>query len=338
MNKNNKVIDFLQVYRAIAALMVVVFHICLDLPFYFKRDFENLQSITAIGKFGVDFFFVLSGFIISYSYFDKEIKFKSYVLNRFLRIYLPYLPIGLFLYFAYTFLPQLSNGAREFNFLATFTLLPVGEPSLSVAWTLMHEMLFYAIFAISMVNVKYFNRFLSIWMILIVLLYFTKIQTTSVYLDYFLKVLFSPYNIEFVLGYISFLIIKKKGEIKNALLYGVILIVIFIVLKLVYVQLDYFVLNLIFSFSCMFFIFFAYNSISVKINKSSLIMKLGYASYSIYLIHLPVQAILFRLIPHSSVIITFTIIITVAVFVALIYSHFFENKFLFLLKKKLINN
>jgi hypothetical protein len=55
------------------------------------------------------------------------------------------MPIGLAMAAAYILFPGLSMSARSWGWLPTLTLFPVGEPALSVAWTLQHEIVFYAV-------------------------------------------------------------------------------------------------------------------------------------------------------------------------------------------------
>lgn len=95
---------------------------------------------------GVDFFFVLSGFIIYHSTQGKNLS--AYTLSRVRRVYLPYLPVGIGIALLYTLAPQFSAGDRYWSWLPTLTLLTVkAETALSVAWTLKHELVFYALFA-----------------------------------------------------------------------------------------------------------------------------------------------------------------------------------------------
>ena len=85
----------LQIGRALAALLVVLHH-AEQAANSFSSGAD--RSIFTWGQFGVDFFFVLSGFIIYYSHRsdDKGITpSAAYIRKRFLRIYIPYLPIGI---------------------------------------------------------------------------------------------------------------------------------------------------------------------------------------------------------------------------------------------------
>jgi exopolysaccharide production protein ExoZ len=142
-------LDTLQAGRALAALAVVCFHynqyggsILAPLPSWLSRP-------MAFGYLGVDFFFVLSGFII---YYTNAARVgdpgwdRSYAVKRLSRIYLPYWPVGLAAAAGYVLAPTLGAGTRHWGWFSTVTLLPAGPPpALAVAWTLQHEILFYAI-------------------------------------------------------------------------------------------------------------------------------------------------------------------------------------------------
>lgn len=98
-NRTKKVFDGLTGYRAVAAIFVVFYH--------------NGYSPKVIGKFlnsiqhnlnvGVSFFFVLSGFLITYRYYQTKFSIKwfiTYMRNRFARIYPVYGAYCIFVSFA----------------------------------------------------------------------------------------------------------------------------------------------------------------------------------------------------------------------------------------------
>lgn len=143
---SKRVINVLQAGRAIAALAVVVHHAATSAR-AFVGPFPGVETIRT-GRFGVDFFFVLSGFIIYYSTVEKGHRLGGYAWARVRRLYLPYWPVGIGLALLYLLLPTVSEGNRTWDWLPTLTLFPVGVPALSVAWTLQHEALFYAVFGL----------------------------------------------------------------------------------------------------------------------------------------------------------------------------------------------
>ncbi|WP_339584972.1 acyltransferase family protein [Aquabacterium sp. G14] len=148
---------------------------------------------------GVDFFFVLSGFIIAHSSLRPDSLqggAREYFKARFIRIYVPYLPIGVGIYLLYLLLPNLSQAERSPSLLTTFLLMPSdAPPALSVAWTLVHEMIFYLIFSLWFFSRKAFWSVLAIWVASILLAWFSHV-TMSRFATYFL----SPLNLCFILG------------------------------------------------------------------------------------------------------------------------------------------
>lgn len=159
-------LNSLQAGRGLAALAVVVHHASIA-----ARDFGSQlpgQQWLVLGYLGVDFFFVLSGFIIYYSTVGSSKTVADYATARVNRVYIPYLPVGLGLAALYTLLPGVTAGDYRWSWLPTLTLLPIEKPALLVAWSLQHEVTFYFIFAVA-----FFSRrlvpVLALWGLLIAL-------------------------------------------------------------------------------------------------------------------------------------------------------------------------
>ncbi len=150
----------LQVGRAIAAIVVVIYH-ATQMTVGVAGPFPG-SSLLLHGDLGVDFFFVLSGFIICHSVPGNSLG--SFLRARVRRLYLPYLPVGIGMAL---FLASIGLNMNSWSWLPTITLAPVGNPALAVAWTLQHEIVFYAVFAAA-----YFSGRLAVglmlWAILIV--------------------------------------------------------------------------------------------------------------------------------------------------------------------------
>lgn len=141
---------FLEVGRAVAALIVVLHHA--DQATAHFSDIAR-ERLFMWGQYGVDFFFVLSGFIIFYTHRNDGrglAQARLYAFKRASRIYIPYLPValaymGLLLVFQHGPLSE-----RPWSLWATFTLLPAEKSStLTVAWTLTYELIFYAFFLLA---------------------------------------------------------------------------------------------------------------------------------------------------------------------------------------------
>jgi len=145
-------LDGLQVLRALAASAVVLEHVAFHarlgrVPVDCPRWFE-------LGHLGVDLFFVLSGFIIVYVHGDdvgRPERAGEYAWRRFARVWPLLAILTTFKLLAGLALPGMVPEDRyKLGVVATsYLCLPHPDwPVLSVAWTLRHEALFYACFAL----------------------------------------------------------------------------------------------------------------------------------------------------------------------------------------------
>lgn len=161
-------LNVLQAGRGIAALMVVLFH--LNLIFSAEKYWgQSLWSGFTMGHAGVDFFFVLSGFIITYIHLGQAGDVRTlpdYMRKRFVRIYPVYWVALALVLASLLFFQGLAAEADRtpFGIITSILLLPTPDfPHLGVAWTLRHEVLFYILFAAVLVNRAFGLLVLSAW-------------------------------------------------------------------------------------------------------------------------------------------------------------------------------
>ena len=170
----------IQVFRAIAALLVVFFHSAGNLAKekYFGTAAQPIeQTFWFAGEAGVAFFFVLSGFIIHrvhYQDFDRPDRIWNYVKKRVIRIYPTYIVIFFAVFVAAKMTPSLRDTVESdpIIIIKSLLLLPqdfnvvggTGAPVIVAAWSLQYEMVFYAIFALALIRrwVFYFLGLLCI--------------------------------------------------------------------------------------------------------------------------------------------------------------------------------
>lgn len=147
----------LQATRFGAAFIVVLFHchVVFSQRKYF--GYVPLNGLFNGGTVAVDFFFVLSGFII-FSAHAKDIgqpgRLRRYLTHRAVRIYPTYwivlFCVALPLYFVAS--PFQGDMHHAWYMIRQILLLQTGRPVLTVSWTLVREVFFYALFATLIVN------------------------------------------------------------------------------------------------------------------------------------------------------------------------------------------
>jgi peptidoglycan/LPS O-acetylase OafA/YrhL len=151
--------------RAIAAFLVVLHHLgtAVSSPKYFGASAFALPF--SFGDSGVVFFFVLSGFIITWAHvadFSKPPRVLAYLRKRAVRIYPSYLIVFAAVYLLALAVPATRHAVpHDFaTLLKTLALIPQdpavvggsGAPVLVVAWSLQYEICFYTLFAFFILN------------------------------------------------------------------------------------------------------------------------------------------------------------------------------------------
>ncbi len=128
----NSKIQSLQVFRGLAATAVVAHHANLSTAAFVGIVPSGVSNVFNLGLLGVDFFFVLSGFIIMYAHLDDMGTWgavRKYSIKRLARIYPAYLPIGIGMVLLYAAMPGFSaSDGREFSLVSSLLLLPDGPP------------------------------------------------------------------------------------------------------------------------------------------------------------------------------------------------------------------
>ena len=146
----------IQVARGAAALLVILYHSGRGIALDQYVGFIPLRGVFNFGHAGVDFFFVLSGFIIYFVHhtdIGTPAALPRYAWRRLTRIYPIYWVVTASVVAITLFKPDAVELLRPARLLASLLLLPQdGGPLLGVAWTLTHEMLFYLVFALAIVS------------------------------------------------------------------------------------------------------------------------------------------------------------------------------------------
>jgi len=170
--KNTK-LPSIQSFRGIAALLVVAFHLTVRSNELLKQNL--LAGIFSFGSAGVDFFFVLSGFVIFCVHrYDtgNSRKLKNFLLKRFVRIYPIYFLLTLLIIPIYLAGYGHSYKSNIDIILKSFLLYPQSNgiyPILNVGWTLSYEVLFYLFSSLAILLKPQLTRIIfALWILTII--------------------------------------------------------------------------------------------------------------------------------------------------------------------------
>jgi len=148
----NGTMHSIQLLRAVAALLVVLYHGQQAISARFASPAFPAESyLFAFGAVGVHIFFVISGFIMVYTTrLDQKFVARDFLRKRVFRIY-PMYWICAALYFVIHYMlgsPYLLEGSEIWGALA---LAPENASAIiGPAWTLSFEMFFYICFGVAM--------------------------------------------------------------------------------------------------------------------------------------------------------------------------------------------
>ena len=176
----------LQILRLLAALAVVVHHLLL----HFDTDM-HAPALHVTADFGVDIFFVISGFIISLST-RRTYDPAFFMAKRFARILPTYWSLTLCVFLLGLIAPSLLSHPstdlldllRSLLFLAYPNSAGIYQPILFVGWTLNYEMFFYISFAFFMAIIprrRYVIPSLISFFLILSVLHFSSLSSNGAF-------------------------------------------------------------------------------------------------------------------------------------------------------------
>ncbi len=268
----------LQFLRAVASTSVVYYHI---------------GSYPVFGSFGVDIFFVLSGFVMALL-IDKKQDILEFSIGRISRIVPLYWIFTLILFFVIFIFPHLAPLSeislnalfKSLLFIPYFRDTGIFAPILGVGWTLNYEIFFYSCIALS-IGTGYRFVFSKVIFFVFACHIFLGLIFESRALNYFFG---RTLVFEFLLGFVCFYVYKNKftEKLPNFLLFlfGLISYTAMAVFQIYKFQFDDLFLYGIPSM--ILIISFAGLEPLFKITRShllKLLSNLGESSYAVYLTH-----------------------------------------------------
>ncbi|MEN5386908.1 acyltransferase [Aliarcobacter skirrowii] len=289
MNQRFLVLDS---FRGIAAICVVIFHV------------QVIGSIAELNFFRgsslfVEFFFVLSGFVLAHTYGFKDVSFKRFIISRTFRLY----PLHLFMFFMFLSLEFVklaaykygfsfetapfegSHGIKEIipNLLFLQSWLPGFNPISwnAPAWSLSVEYYMYIIFFFTLFIKSDFKYI--VWFLFSVISFYMIVNSFGIMSEVIrgLSCFFA--------GALVYLIYKKtnlKFENINTKLFSIIeFLLIFLIIYIISYVEEYKAIYASFTFLVIVFFFAFEKGVLSKILKVSFFQLLGKLSYSIYITH-----------------------------------------------------
>jgi peptidoglycan/LPS O-acetylase OafA/YrhL len=292
-------INSLQYGRALAAVSVCAFHLSIMMGVPRYGNDPVFREFTSRGNLGVDFFFVLSGFIICYAHFSQpgQQQFREYIAKRFSRVYPTYWLYTLI----FCVLAGMGLGANSTlpstpeGWLTTISLIRFSSesPPLSTAWTLFHEIAFYIAFGIFIKSRRIGIALFVAWMVFAALNfgYPSEDHRTP------FAVYSSAHIFHFVLGAIAFYLHRHVQTSSPAVKF-----LAFLIFPIVATALnghpEYNNLQAAFIFSGLIYAITSWE-VASKPPPVHWLKSIGESSYTLYLLHLPLQGLALKILMKS---------------------------------------
>ena len=330
--------NYIQSLRAFSVLIVFFYHLNLD--------------IFSKGYFGVDIFFVISGYVISQRIYkdyilNNKILIKDFFIRRLKRIF----PVLIFV-ISTTLIIYIIFGSVVFlkkNFdTSFFSILGVSniyfllrkknyfdtsfDDPLGHTWSLGVEEQFYIIYPLLLyllfTNIKFekekkisFIFFIVSIALIILTFYFSTINPELVF--YFPIFRFWEFLAGCILFFISVKFNGNRNNLISSFCFIIILVILFFDLPETYIS--YVSINLlVVIFSSLLIFFYTENIFNKIIFENKIAIFIGNISYSLYLWHLPV--IYFTELYYGNYIKNL-ISLPISIFLSVITYHFIEKKF-----------
>jgi peptidoglycan/LPS O-acetylase OafA/YrhL len=342
--------------RGIFSLMIVIFH-------YDPRiipDFLGENFIIRQSWIFVEFFFVLSGYVISYNYskIETPVELKLFVKKRFIRLYPLLLFTTLFFLlfesFSNVFLINYTNTPESVSslfyktidtlFLTNSTpILGNGGGMNGPSWSISSEMISYLVFGIIIfISQPKYRLLIFVFVVLLSGLF------QVLFRDLDLDLSFLRGTLSFSLGVLLYNLSHIKFRVSNYFELIIPLIVLWS-MYLINSESEYDQIHRIVTVNFVFFISIGIllktNGVISRFLEQRFIQYLGKISYSIYLNHLIVitlfSRLIFSLIKIDQTLFSQLIVLIISIVLVIIYSNLtfnnIEMKIGRFLKNKLLN-
>lgn len=190
LNRHYASTEFITGLRAIAMMMVFIVH---SGGGGISTMLSSGARVVELGKYGVDIFFVISGFTIFYQFYKRDYLLKDFLLVRLARISIPYFPILITLYILTSYGVDFNNHwAIKFNngeisivnlllhlFYIPYIDVKYATSIIGVEWTLSIEVFYYFLLGYMITRIK---NFIDIKKLIIYLVIFFTISLSVIFI------------------------------------------------------------------------------------------------------------------------------------------------------------
>jgi peptidoglycan/LPS O-acetylase OafA/YrhL len=366
---NGKRVEVIDGFRCISIVSVMLYHFYWRWtaplnPIDFQQYDQHYWQAFSYGYLGVQFFFIISGFVIFYT-LDKSENISVFFINRFIRLFPPILFCSILTFFLVDLLDSQNQLDRfhshtYLNFLPslTFTTQELWNGLLDRSdiryisgsyWSLAVEVLFYILAGV----LYFYNRKKILWNWLLLVWFFTLLRIISspklqflfpeqinlvwAQVNKFILLFNTPYFVYFTIGIFMYTFFMKKSVSKIEFLLGIGLVL------LEFYFLPDFVVRLALLTMIGLFTLFLYKEEYLSFLKWNFITRVGVISYTLYLIHENLGMILInkfaQLVERPSFYVYIPIVV-IAIFVVFAeWSYrYYETPVTKYLKKKLVKS
>lgn len=329
MNKRYIQLDSL---RGIAAIMIVLYHYTVRYNEIYGVNFDNFINFSA-GRYGVQLFFIISGFVIFFSLKKTEHVF-DFLISRFSRLYPIYwLSVIITFFVIYVF----SLPGRNVDIVSGIINLTMFQKWLSVSdvdgvyWTLNLEMSFYAIMFMIFITKQMdkINMIMCLWLIVIIGSRYLE-QHSLIEIPWCIKtILLLDYGNLFIAG-ICFYRIIDKLELVNCFLLCCCLFAEYYLHGKSVVVVGFFSVVLYLALLN-----------KVRFLNSAILIYLGSISYGLYLIHQNIGYVIINAMKYMGYLNAVTLVIVPLSFslaLATLMHFFVEKKSIYYIRNKWLHS
>ncbi len=292
MSKHFEYVPQIDALRALAVLIVLFSH--------YLRD-AAISNMHYFGRFGVDLFFVISGFLLTAILVKQKAKnipkitiLKGFFVKRSLRLWPAYFGFLVFLlilsYLTGFWVSKPNDLWYYFTYTINFNFFWEGykSPSLNHIWSLCVEEQFYLFLPFV---ILFFNRRLQI--IICSVLFFLSPFILTLYPQAIQRVMVYS-NLHTLCGGVLLAIMYKTKYMRFSIQYASIFFFISLIVALIsYMRPNIFIYETSVALACMFLLLWAVNGFPESISRlcnHNMVLYIGKISYGLYLYH--------RFLPH----------------------------------------